>query len=401
MREPNRIPELDGLRTWMIFLISWYHIWQQSWLQPKIGSLSLDFLVRSGYVWVDGTILLSAFLLFLPYARHAAGYASMPDTRSFYLRRIRRILPSYYFILLLVFFAVALPWRLYSSGPYMVKDLVTHFTFTFPFFYDTYVATPLGAASWTLAIEVQAYLLFPLVARSVLRRPVLTLGCITLVTFSFRAWCLWGLQDYTMVVNQLLNFGDVYVLGITAAILYVRLNRVYEQLSAHKKRRLLWESAATVLFLLILWGMIRLLKVQAASSGYPQLQARQMTLRPAFALGFAGLTLCCSFCLKPLRRLLGNPVTRFLSGLSMNYYLTHQTIIVHLKRIGFPPSVSETPNTVGEQPWQTQYTLYAFGLSFLAALLITYGVEKPAGRWLEKKFSSPSPSRASSGVSSR
>ena len=156
-----------------------------------------------------------------------------------------------------------------------------------------------------------------------------------------------------------------------------------------------------MLFLLILWGMIRLLKVQAASSGYPQLQARQMTLRPTFALGFAGLTLCCSFCLKPLRRLLGNPVTRFLSGLSMNYYLTHQTIIVHLKRIGFPPSVSETPNTAGEQPWQTQYTLYAFGLSFLAALLITYGVEKPAGRWLEKKFSSPSPSRASSGVSSR
>ena len=163
MHQRNRIPELDGLRTWMIFLVSWYHIWQQSWLHPGIGSLSLDFLVRSGYIWVDGTILLSSFLLFLPYARHGAGEGPMPDPRQFYLRRVRRILPSYYFILLLVLFGIALPWHLYGgNGPYLVKDLATHFTFTFPFFYDTYVATPLGAASWTLAIEVQAYLLFPL-----------------------------------------------------------------------------------------------------------------------------------------------------------------------------------------------------------------------------------------------
>ena len=304
MRSSDRIPELDGLRTWMIFLVSWYHIWQQSWLTPRIGSLSLDFLVRSGYIWVDGTILLSAFLLFLPYARHAAGDGPLPDARSFYRRRVRRILPSYYCILLLVFFTIALPWRLYASGPYLVKDLATHFTFTFPFFYDTYVATPLGAASWTLAIEVQAYLLFPLLARAVLRRPVLTLGCMILTTFSFRAWCLWGLQDYTMVVNQLLNFGDVYALGILSAILYVRLRQNHARLAEQKKRRLLWESAATVCFFLVLWVLLRLLRLQAASSGYPQLQARQMTLRPAFALCFAGLILCCSFCLTLFRKTL-------------------------------------------------------------------------------------------------
>ena len=65
----KRIPELDGLRVLMIFIVSWYHIWQQSWLRPMIGSYSLDYLVRSGYIWVDGTVLLSAFLLFLPYAK--------------------------------------------------------------------------------------------------------------------------------------------------------------------------------------------------------------------------------------------------------------------------------------------------------------------------------------------
>ena len=30
-RVKARIPELDGLRVLMIIIVSWYHIWQQSW----------------------------------------------------------------------------------------------------------------------------------------------------------------------------------------------------------------------------------------------------------------------------------------------------------------------------------------------------------------------------------
>ena len=67
----------------------------------------------------------------------------------------------------------------------------------------------------------------------------------------------------------------------------------------------------------------------------------------------------------------------------MNYYLIHQTVIVHLKRLRFPPSVSDTPNTAGEQPWQNQYTLLSFGISLLLAILVTYAVEKPAARLLD------------------
>ena len=152
----KRIPELDGLRVLMIFIVSWYHIWQQSWLRPMIGNYSLEYLVRSGYVWVDGTVLLSSFLLFLPYAKALREKRPAPDTRDFYFRRVRRILPGYWFIILATLFAVAIPWSLYDSPQFLVKDVATHLTFTFPFFKDTYIYTPLGAASWTLAIEVQA-----------------------------------------------------------------------------------------------------------------------------------------------------------------------------------------------------------------------------------------------------
>ena len=386
----KRIPELDGLRVLMIFIVSWYHIWQQSWLRPMIGTYSLDYLVRSGYVWVDGTVLLSAFLLFLPYAGAMRG-APVPDTRDFYRRRARRILPAYYFITLAVLFGIAIPWKLYYTPQYMVKDVATHLTFTFPFFYDTYIATPLGAASWTLAIMVQGYALFPLVARGVLKKPVLTLCVLCAVCLGFRAWCLWALTDYSMVVNQLLNFLDVYVIGILGAIAYTRLEErravrasraAEESGKTAARKKYIPQAAATLIFIAGMAALLRLLRFQAASRDYVQIQARQMMLRPAFALCFILLILSAPFALAPLRKLLGNPVTRFLGGVSMNYYLIHQTVVVHLKRIGFPPSLSDTPNQVGEQPWQTQYTLLAFGISFALAVFVTYAIEKPAARAL-------------------
>ena len=43
----RRIPELNGLRVLLVFIVSWYHFWQQSWLTPSIGRYSLDYLLRA------------------------------------------------------------------------------------------------------------------------------------------------------------------------------------------------------------------------------------------------------------------------------------------------------------------------------------------------------------------
>ena len=379
----SRIPELDGLRVLMIFIVSWYHIWQQSWLRPYIGNYSLDYLVRSGYVWVDGTVLLSCFLLFLPWARAMADGTPAPETKDFYYRRFRRVVPGYYFITLTVLLAIALPWELYDSPQFLVKDLATHLTFTFTFFYDTYVATPLGAAGWTLAILVQGYLLYPLIARAIMKKPAVTLGLMAVVCFGFRAWCIWSLGDFTMVVNQLLNFLDVYVIGIGAAMIYVRLEKRRELRNGKTSWK--WQAVATVLFLAVFWLLLNLLKRQAASPNYAEIQKRQMMFRPLFGLCFAALALSAPFSLMPLRRLLGNPVTKFLGGISMNYYLIHQTVTVHLKRLGIPWSASDEPHMSGELQWQMKYTWLCFGLSVLLAVIVTYAVEKPAAKWLDRR----------------
>lgn len=376
----DRIPVLDGYRVILVFLVSWYHIWQQSWLTPRLPLVgSLDFLMRSGYVHVDGMILLSGFLLFLPWARHMLEGRPMPDTRAFYERRIQRIVPSYYVFTLGMLLFVALPHELYSSPQNGIKDVFLHLTFLQNQDAYTYLSTPIGVASWTIAVEMQFYLIFPLLARGVKRQPTLTLGLMILAGLCYRGYQLWTLSDYNMVVNQMPAFLDVYAVGMICALAYVRLEKGLG-------RRGWFQALATLGLVALLWGLTALLRAQAASPGNAAIQAGQMIRRPFFALLYGGIALLLPFCLRPVRFLFGNRVMKFLAGLSMNYYLAHQCIAVELKRLGLPPSVNALPNQAGEQPWQTQYTLLCFGLSLLLALLLTYGVEKPCAKALGRAF---------------
>ena len=384
---PRHIPELNGLRVLLVFIVSWYHIWQQSWWTPHVGTYSLDFLVRAGYVPVDGTILLSGFLLFLPHARAMLLGEPIPDTREFYQKRIMRIVPSYVFVTLLMLFAVAIPYDLYYGNTgNLVKDVLMHLTFTQTFDFQTYIATPIGVASWTVAIEMQAYLLFPLLARWARKNPLGTLSTMAMIALLFRSWVVWRMKDYNMVVNQLVNFLDVYAMGMGASLLYVKLTTLYPE----DKRRFLWQAIATLGVVLAFAGLKELMQAQAGSNGQTEIQAGQMMRRPLFAALLALLTLSLPFAVRPLRFLFGNKAMGFLAAISMNYYLMHQNIAVHLKRIEFPAAENYPyPNMAPggpEEPWKYQYTALCFGLSILTAIAITFLVEKPAARALRKGF---------------
>ena len=377
---PRHIPELNGLRVLLVFIVSWYHIWQQSWWTPYVGSYSLDFLVRAGYVPVDGTILLSGFLLFLPHARAMLLGEPVPQVRTFYQKRIMRIVPSYVFVTLLMLFAVAIPYGLYWTPSALWKDVLMHLTFTQTFDFSTYIATPIGVASWTVAIEMQAYLLFPLLAKWARKNPLGTFSTMAAAALLFRSWVVWSMKDYNMVVNQLINFLDVYAMGMAASLLYVKLTTLYPE----DKKRFLWQTIATLGVILSIWGLKELLQDQAGSNGQAAIQAGQMIRRPLFASLLALLTLSLPFAVRPIRFIAGNKLMGFLAMISMNYYLMHQNIAVHLKRIGFPPSVSDMPNMASggpEEPWVYQYTALCFGLSILTAIAITFLIEKP-GAWL-------------------
>ena len=371
----------DGMRAIFIFIISWYHIWQQSWLQPTLylGKFKLDVypLVRTGYMWVDGMLLLSGFLTFLPYARSMLARKPLPDTGTFYKKRVARILPAYLFCIFLLFFADALPNAMYSEPKYMWQDLLAHLTFTHTFFPFTYFSTHLNVVLWTLAIEVQFYLIFPLLAKAFAKRPAVTWLAMVGAAWLYRGYVTLFVTSNNIWINQLIAFMDIYALGFLGAWMYVQLTRSIRPNVA--VQILMTAMCAVILFLL--WQLVLR---QNYTSGYEALRAMQM--RNRFALG-ALLTmfiLCASFAINGLRWLLSNRLMRFLSGISFQFYVWHQYLAVLLRRLNIPYSTSALPNQDGDTLWQWKYTLLAFGVALIASVAVTYLIERPAQKLILK-----------------
>ena len=219
------VPMADGLRVLCVMIVAWYHIWQQSWLNPvlTVGPVRLDFNtpVRTGYMMVDLLLLLSGFLLFLPYARAREDRTPCPGVRDYFLKRALRILPSYYLCLAVVFFGFALPRGEYACARDILIDLIGHLTFTHNLAYQSYLGTKLNGVLWTLAVEVQFYAIAPLLGRAFVKRPALTYLLMTAVGWLYRFGFAARLSDSALYFNQLPAMLDVYANGMAAAWAFV------------------------------------------------------------------------------------------------------------------------------------------------------------------------------------
>lgn len=377
---------LYGFRALMVLFVANYHIWQQSWLwqSVKIGGrdISFDFFTRSSYLFVDGMILLSGFLLFLPYARYQLGGPPPQSPGRFYLNRVKRILPSYLAAVLLALFCIALPRGLYGSTKAMVKDVAAHLTFTQMFWPETYIRTPLNVALWTIAMEVQLYLLFPWLARLAVKRPAPVLAGMTLVGWIYRFWAYrWG-STPAMVINQMPAFLDVYALGMAGAMGYVRMEGLLNRMQ--KQPRRIIAGLCAVVFCAGGWLVGTVLKAQSGMStqGYDVMQRNQLAVRLPLALSLLAMMLSAPFMPRLMQKLLDNRLMRFLSAISMNLYIWHQVLAVQMRRLWF----GDTEALHSTLSQQQAYTALCFAVAILAAMAFTYGLEQPAAQGIQRLY---------------
>src|SRR5438874_11818359 len=117
-REAKHIPSLDGLRGLAIILVLLFHFTPEGGGHTLIGVLT-RWVSRLGWCGVDLFFVLSGFLItgILFDAKGSPHYF-----RNFYMRRVLRIFPLYYGVLLVVFIIVPLfktmtadDWRLMNN----------------------------------------------------------------------------------------------------------------------------------------------------------------------------------------------------------------------------------------------------------------------------------------------
>jgi len=377
---------LYGFRALMILFVMNYHLWQQSWISQSVRLLGhtvdFDFWTRSSYLFVDGMILMSGFLLFLPHARSQTEGTPVPSVKRFYFNRLVRIVPSYLLSVLVMLFLVALPQNLYSSTGAMLGDVAAHLSFTFLFWPSTYIATPLNMALWTIAVEMQFYLIFPLLAAAMKKRSLLTAVGMMLAAWTYRICVAQLAADTSHLINQMPSFLDVYAIGMLGAAAYCRLKRLTENLKSVE--RLIVCGLSIAVFAAGLYALTAILKAQSAAGLHSgeQLRLSQMAMRLPIAITLGLMMLSASFLPRILQKLLGNRLMRFLSAISMNLYIWHQVLAVQMRMAWFP----DANQLHLDRRLQSAYMLLCISVAVLTAMAVTYGLEQPFSRWANKHF---------------
>ena len=155
------IPAIDGLRAVAVIAVMLYHL-GFSWIPG--GFLGVDlFFVISGYVITR---------LLLDSIAQSGGL----DLRGFYIARARRLLPALIFMLVTTTIAIGI-W-----APDAIKRLLTDTPFSLTGtmnwwlvarhqdYFESIGRPPLLQHTWSLAVEAQFYLLWPLILYFILKK---------------------------------------------------------------------------------------------------------------------------------------------------------------------------------------------------------------------------------------
>jgi peptidoglycan/LPS O-acetylase OafA/YrhL len=361
------LPGLDLLRSIAIVWVMLFHSFVAGGLGPDFQWLS-----RYGWMGVDIFFVLSGFLIgtqVLQPLRRGQGVAF----QVFYARRAWRILPAFAVVLALYQCFPALreapglePWWMFA-------------TFTLNLLID-YGHNTAFSHAWSLCVEEHFYLLFPLVAWQLARRP-----SARRVFAVFAGLVLFGLVLRTGVWlhNEALNpprpwfIEDIYypswmrldglLMGVMLAVLRVYRPETFQHLQARSHQLLLAALALLGLAFLLFSNRTGLL---ANAIGWPVL-----------SLGFGLLVLAAT----DPKGLLGRwtlPGTAWLAAISYSLYLSHK-IAMHLVYEMLVPVLP--PQVQG----LAQFAIYALAVLALGAAL-HYLVELPFLRWRDRRARSRS-----------
>lgn len=367
---------LDGIRGFAILIVVWFHLWQQCWIMPivdtpalsflNINTINLDPIPRTGYLMVVMMIFLSGFCLYLPYARHSIYGEKLPSTRLFYKKRVARIIPSYLFCIIVVLI-YDIATSAYTSSSFMAKDIITHLTFTFNLFSDTHEFTKLNVVLWTVALEVQFYILFPVIRRCFEKKPILTYAVMCGISFAY-VIIAQKHGNSNILLHQLPSYLGVYANGFVGAQIFVGLSKKIKRDKYIGLISLITSLGCMYVYFLLAKNLCAVQDI----NGW------QLRNRFTLSILYMIFTLSTVYALSFYRKIFANRVMRFVSTISFNLYIWHQFLAVVLKVQRIPYYTGDTPpNQTGDTVWMWEYFILCIVVGLAMAILTTYLIEKP------------------------
>jgi peptidoglycan/LPS O-acetylase OafA/YrhL len=217
------IPEIDGMRFIAIFSVVLFHL-NGFMLQRNVheyvdaaGDYQLfNIFLSHGHYGVQLFFVISGMILGLPFANHYINGARKPQTKAYFIRRITRLEPPYIIAMVGLFFAAVFVANKYSFSE-LFPSLLQSLTYTHNFFHGREILPLVNCVAWSLEIEVQFYILAPLLATVFMlparkRRTVLLLAVFVVILLQ---------QLYQPPFKSLYDYIQFFAAGFLLADLYV------------------------------------------------------------------------------------------------------------------------------------------------------------------------------------
>jgi len=205
----QHIPAIDGLRAIAVTAVIFYHL-GFAWIPG--GFLGVDlFFVISGYVITR---------LLLDSIARSGGL----DLRGFYKARARRLLPPMVFMIVVTAFYISI-WaqdsvkRFLTDIPFSLSGLMNwSLVFKEQDYFEAIGRPPLLQHTWSLAVEAQFYLIWPVLLLLILKRfgkKVIPLAALAIALFSGTALFLVSLRlDASSSVSHIYFGTDTHSIGL-------------------------------------------------------------------------------------------------------------------------------------------------------------------------------------------
>ncbi|HEY9757011.1 MAG TPA: acyltransferase [Oculatellaceae cyanobacterium] len=224
-----RLNNLDALRFLAANAVIAHHLEQTKGMCGLHAYWDNPVLPLLGPYGVQFFFVLSGFIItyMLLNEKHDTGTI---DLKRFYIRRALRIWPLYYLMVGLAFIAV--PFMIHFPedsilGYYQVylHDNFWHFIPYYVFFLPNFAILPLtpviGASQlWSLGVEEQFYLIWPILLRIFARVPLLSFVFVLLIRYLLIAYCTPNhLDDPNYIINRW--SADCFAVGGITAYTFV------------------------------------------------------------------------------------------------------------------------------------------------------------------------------------
>jgi peptidoglycan/LPS O-acetylase OafA/YrhL len=184
------VPEIDGLRFVAIASVVAFHLYVQL---VRYYSLRLPWLpttlLRNGEHGVRLFFVISGFILALPFASHRLRGTPIPSLKNYFSRRLTRLEPPY--IINLFLCGLLLVIVNHISPRMVVPHLLASLVYCHNLFYGD--MSTINPVAWSLEVEVQFYLIMPLLAlafaiRNCWTRRFVLLAAMLIAAFSQVHW---------------------------------------------------------------------------------------------------------------------------------------------------------------------------------------------------------------------